>query len=139
MLLVVGSVREDLILKHKRTKSFTVQDYRYLIDALAQVQRVVVTPNVLTEASNLLRQHRDPEKSKLVEKLRELIEGAEEKFIKSSDASTAATFGRLGLTDTTLLQLASNEIPLITTDLDLYLEALKKGETAAFNFNHLRA
>ncbi len=59
VLLVVGSAGRDLIAKRRRLREYTVEDYELLIDLLSPVDQVFVTPNTLTETSNLLAQHND--------------------------------------------------------------------------------
>ena len=71
--------------------------------------------------------------------LRFLIEDAEEIVIASVDAARNRGFGRLGLTDAALLEVVSDATPLVTVDLDLYLEASRHAPNAAFNFRHLTA
>ena len=138
VLLVVGSAGRDLIAKHRRLKEYTAEDYDTLVDQIGRVDRVYVTPNTLTETSNLLAQHGEPERSLLFDKLRILIQGSEEIVVTSEQASGNSAFGRLGLTDAALLEAITAERPLLTVDLDLYLTALTKGEDAARNFTHLR-
>ena len=55
------------------------------------------------------------------------------------EASRNTAFPRLGLTDAALLEAVSEERPLITADLDLFLAASSKGRNAALNFTHLQA
>ena len=138
LLLIVGDVGRDLIAKHRRLREYTSGDYDILIEVLSPVNRIFVTPNTLTEASNLLAQHRDPERSRFFARLRLIIQESEEIVVASVDAASNKAFGRLGLTDAVLLEVVTEETPLITVDLDLYLAALEKNESAAFNFTHLR-
>ena len=138
VLLVVGSAGRDLIAKHRRLKAYTTEDYDILVDRLGQVDQVYVTPNTLTETSNLLAQHADPERTRFFDKLRILIQESEEIVVASAQASSNSAFGRLGLTDAALLEIVTAEAPLLTVDLDLYLAALAKGEDVAVNFTHLR-
>ena len=63
VLLVVGSVERDLIGKHRRLREYSVEDYNTLVILLEQVVQVFVTPNTLTETSNLLAQHAEPQRS----------------------------------------------------------------------------
>ena len=139
VLLVAGRTDPGLIAKHKRLKDFTAEDYDHLIDLIGGFGKVLVTPNTLTEASNLLAQHGDPERSRTFGMLRFLIEEAEEIVIASVDAARNRGFGRLGLTDAALLEVVSDATPLVTVDLDLYLEASRHAPNAAFNFRHLTA
>lgn len=138
VLLVVGSVDRGLIAKHRRLKNFTVDDYDLLLDLLTRVDRVYVTPNTLTETSNLIAYHGEPQRTVLMDKLRVTIHGSEEVVVASTDASSNSKFHQLGLTDAALLEVITAETPLITVDLDLYLAALEKGQDAAVNFTHLR-
>ncbi len=138
VLLVVGSVGRDLIAKHRRLREYTREDYETLVDMISRVDRVLVTPNTLTETSNLLAQHGEPERTRFFDRLRVLIQETEEVVVASAQASRNREFLRLGLTDAALLDVATEETPLVTVDLELYLAALAKGEDAAVNFTHLR-
>ena len=137
LLLIVGSVGRDLIPKHRRLQRFTVEDFDSLINLL-HPEQVFVTPNTLTEASNLLAQHADPERSRFFDRLKFIIQESKEIIVASTVASRNNAFGRLGLTDAALLEVATAETPLVTVDLDLYLEALAKGQDTAVNFTHLQ-
>ena len=138
VLLVVGQAGRELIARHSRTKMFAVEDYDRLIRAISRVGELRVTPNTLTEASNLLGQHGEPQRSRLLLKLRELIERNPEIVVASADAARHVAFPRLGLTDAALLEVVSADAPLLTVDLDLYVAALASGEEAAINFNRWR-
>ena len=138
VLLVVGLAGRELIAKHRRTKMFTVEDFERLIRAISPVAELRVTPNTLTEASNLLGQHGEPQRSRLLLTLRTLIERSPEIVVASVDAARRDEFPRLGLTDAALLEVVSADAPLLTVDLDLYVAALASGEEAAINFNHWR-
>ena len=150
VLLVVGATGRHLIAKHKRLKGFLESDYERLIQQLADsaepdastepatVGAVRVTPNTLTEASNLLAQHEEPERSRLFETLRFLIENSKEVVVASVEAARTSVFVRLGLTDAALLEVVSPETPLLTVDLDLYHAVAKRDHRAAVNFRHLQ-
>ena len=138
VLFVVGSVGRELIARHRRTRTFAVEDYDRLIRAISRVDSLWVTPNTLTEASNLLGQHGEPQRSQLLLKLRALIEQSTESVVASVDAVRHDLFPRLGLTDAALLEVVSADVPLLTVDLDLYVAALAGGNDAAINFNHWR-
>jgi len=149
VLLVVGMTDRCLIAKHKRLKSFLEDDYERLVRQIARTAppeastepaagAVRVTPNTLTEASNLLAQHQAPERSQFFETLRFLIENSTEVVVASADASRTSVFPRLGLTDAAFLEVASPRTPLLTVDLDLYHAAAKRDHRAAVNFRHLQ-
>ena len=139
VLLIAGRTDRSLIAKHRRLREFTLNDYDILINLIGRFGRILVTPNTLTEASNLLAQHRDPERKQCFGMLMALIEDTEEVVIASVDAAHNSAFGRLGLTDAALLEAVSDARPLITVDLDLFVEASRHAPNAAFNFRHLTA
>ncbi len=138
VLLVVGHHDPDLISKHRRARIFDIQDYNLLCRELNRFHKVLVTRNTLTEVSNLLSQHGEPEKSQLLRVLGGLIQKVDEVVVASTQASHHPSFERLGLTDAGLLEIISPETPLLTVDLDLYVEAVRGGQYRAFNFNHMR-
>ncbi len=139
VLLVVGETDTEIIAKHKRTKQFQVKDYERLAGLVNTMDRVLVTPNTLTEASNLLGQHREPERSRFFEVLNMLIMKSEEIVVSSEIASQNEAFKRLGLADAALLEVVSNSTPVVTTDLNLYLAASGRDSEAAFNFWHYQS
>lgn len=139
VLYVVGSVDPELIACHRRLRAYTADDYQTLVDLIRPRARILVTPNTLTETSNLIAQHREPQRSVFVEMLRWVIENSEEVVVASAVASRNRVFGRLGLTDAALLEVITAETPLLTTDLGLYLAALNKHYECAVNFTHHRS
>ena len=131
VLLVVGSVDRRIIATHRRTRTFTPEDYDWLLEILDDLDQVYVTPNTLTEASNLLKSSTD---TRFLETLQRLIEISQEVVVAGATAAKNPRFTHLGLTDSVLLEVVSEERPLLTVDLELYSAALGKGEEAAINF-----
>ena len=55
VLLTTGTLNTSYIEGHKRTGHYTVEDFDLLLAIIDQFQFLVVIPNILTEASNLLK------------------------------------------------------------------------------------
>jgi hypothetical protein len=129
----------DYVDKHKRLKEFTVDDFDLLREQLSVATEIVVTPNTLTETSNLIDHIADPARSRIYATLRSLVKspGVTERYIESASAVDNLQLPQLGLTDCVLLDACSSGTPLITVDLRLYLAAISRGDKA-LNFNHLR-
>jgi len=138
VLLVVGLTDRTLITKHKRTRSFELADFDLLTQFLSNFDEVVVTPHILTEASNLVSQIGEPILSAVRHTFSTLLETQREEFQPSHIVANHNLFIRLGLTDCAVLNLVKDKTPLITVDLDLYLAAAATNSNAE-NFNHLRA
>ena len=137
LLLIVGSTSKKYISKHKRLKAYSETDFDLLKNFIASVPNVFVTPNTLTETSNLAGQIPEPARTKIFEVFRNYIQSADEHYCESRRAITRKEFIRLGLTDSVILHEMTDDFILLTDDLDLYLAAKSKGYPAE-NFNHLR-
>jgi hypothetical protein len=133
----VGKTSERFVETHKRTSSYTVEDFILLDLMLSDATKIVVTPNILSETSNLLRHFSDPGRSQVLEFFKFFIENACEIYTKSTDVIKNESFGRLGLTDTSILSAQEKDFILLTDDLDLYLVSDALGRTV-INFSHLR-
>lgn len=138
VLLVVGSVDERQVPSFRRTRAYTREDFRLLIGFMARFGALVVTPHILSEATNLLDDLKEPLRSTAFLFLRELISRSEERFEASAELAGRQQFVRLGLADTAVHSVAEAGAALLTADLDLYLAASATSRHAV-NFNHLRS
>lgn len=137
MLLVVGLASPAFIATHRRLGAFDITDYARLTQLIAPFGEIVFTPNVLTEISNLMRSTPKTHYARLAQVFGTVIGQAAETYVASREASRRTEFAALGLTDATILQSLDRDTVLLTTDLDLYLAALKAGHQVQ-NYNHLR-
>jgi len=137
MLLLVGSTSKEYISKHKRLRAYSEMDFDLLIKYLSSASNIFVTPNILTETSNLIGQIAEPARTKILMVFSDYIKFADERYCESRQAISRKEFIRLGLTDSVLLHEMTDSFILLTADLDLYLAAKNEGY-AVLNFNHLR-
>jgi hypothetical protein len=137
VLFVVGTTKRGFVTRHKRLKAFSLEDFDLLCRVIASTAEVLVTPNTLTETSNILGYIDEPARTEVFQTFRSLVPSMQEEFVESRTAVGAKEFLRLGLTDAALLEIASESRSLLTVDLDLYLSVLNRGASAV-NFNHLR-
>lgn len=135
VLLVVGTASGSYIARHKRLRAYTQRDFVLLTDLLAGASRVIVTPNTVTETSNLVGQIPEPVRSRIYAVFRAFLSVADETYIESKQAAQHHAFPRLGVTDAVLLNIVSSGHTILTADLDMYLEATRR-DYAAINFNH---
>lgn len=138
VLLVVGLASPDYVLQHKRLRAYSQSDFTLLKELISAAPVIIVTPNTLTEASNLLRQIPEPARTHIALTFRAILELTEEHYVESRQAAERKEFVRLGLTDAVLLNTTAEAHVLLTADLDLYLAAVNDGRSAV-NFNHYRA
>ncbi len=137
VLLVIGLTDRNLVPKHKNAKTFEKADYDLLVDILSSYDAIAVTLHILAETSNLVSQIGEPVSSSVRLTFSNLLQSQEEIYLASRDSAKHPLFVRLGLTDTSILQVIRSDTPLLATDAGLYLEASKVNPVAT-NFNHLR-
>ncbi|CAN5297022.1 hypothetical protein BH23BAC1_BH23BAC1_48190 [soil metagenome] len=119
LLLVIGSYNISHVKKFKRTNTFTENDY-YLLLKLIKSSQIILTPNIITEASNLLESYHE-EKIKIgLIALKKIIKSFEEKFEYSDILSEMDSFLKFGLTDSSINRLCRSGVIAITVDLPLF-------------------
>jgi hypothetical protein len=138
LLLVIGAVDKRWIGRHKRSKNFVARDWQLLLDHMGNAT-LVTTPHILAETSNLLRKGglAAPATDQLMSRLAQFISLAREQHIPARDVIGTQLYLRLGLTDAAILSIEEPDVHLLTTDVNLYIAAIRQGRKAT-NFNHLR-
>lgn len=126
LLLVVGLTDRSLIRKHKRTSHLSVDDFDQLWEVVDRYPRLLTTPGVLTEVSNHLDHHAEPERGLLFKVLAEVIGRLVEIHRPSEEVRADEAFPRLGLTDTGLLFL-DDKPHVVTSDGKLCQELARRG------------
>jgi hypothetical protein len=138
ILLVVGLASPDYVARHKRLSDYTTNDFDLLTSILSRVARIVVTPNILTETSNLAVQIPEPARSHIAATFGILVNAVNERYMPSRRAVGRPDFARFGLSDAVILEMVEEDATLLTADQGLYLAALNSGLPAE-NFIYLRA
>lgn len=136
LLLLIGGLGEKHITSFKRTNIFDNSDYLLLIKLINR-SNVILTPNVLTESSNLIRTYDDSIGNKASIELKRIIASTKEIFIHSTLLTQNKCFLKFGLTDSSIYNLASKGVTAITVDAPLYGLLYNKGYPV-INFNHVR-
>ena len=137
LLLFIGTFDPFLLSSFKRTGDFTAEDHQLLLLLLQPFERIITTPNILTEVSNLSNQMGEPKRSLYFDLFAEQIPKMDELYILSSAASSSPVFIRFGLTDSGIVSLPPNEYLVMTADRPLagYLASIG---IDVINFNDLR-
>ncbi len=138
LVYLLGCIDPQLITKFKRTNSrYCVEDFQILDELIRKFKKIITTPNILTEVSNLGGQLNDNIKKKFFELLSMFIQKTTEEYVQSSEISKDNLFIKFGITDRGLLKLAKEKYLIITDDYKLSSYCIKEG-FSSINFNHLR-
>lgn len=137
VLLAVGLTSAGINAKHKNLTEFTRDDFDLLLFLLGRDARLILLPNTVSEAANLLRHHRDPKRRAIMETFAHLIAANREYHIASPVVAARKEYHRLGITDATILQGGAPDREILTADAGLYIAAMQLGMRAT-NFNHKR-
>ena len=131
-LLVVGTVDPRRVTRHRRTSAYSRGDYQALVRFIGS--DILLTPNVATEASNLLRY--DDRDGRLSTALRLFCLAALEIYAPTAEVVGRAEYAWLGVADAALLAAARPGVMLLTADGALYDAAARAG-CAVEHFDNL--
>lgn len=137
ILLIVGATDRRYISAHKRTKKYLESDFDLLLSIIQKFDEVVLTPNTLSETSNLLPGIAEPAKTSVATTFIRMVSSLKEDYQESKLLVKHPAFVRLGLADCALMTLGQMGDVVLTDDFPLYREALEKG-VSAYNFTHER-
>lgn len=143
LLLLVGTVDERSI-GGKRTERYSVDQFHFLSDYLKGFQRLITTPHILTEVSNLGGSIFSGKRRKAFFLLLAMpglfrVEAADDFIIEQQPKRQEVRpihLARLGLTDAVIAKLCEQRILLISDDFDLVGLVCGVGGEAV-NFTHL--
>jgi hypothetical protein len=99
LLLTVGRYSVQRIASFKRTASYEIEDYQTLSTLVSRFDRLITTPNILTEVDNLGRQLPMREHDGFAQALRTIVVRSLEVARPSVRLVDSVQFIRHGLTD----------------------------------------
>ncbi len=139
LLYFVGRYDRGLIERWPRTNDrFVSVDYDLLLLLLEPFEKLIVTPHVLTEVSNMLGYLAEPAKTGCRVLLAQIINSVmQEKRTPGASLSEDPAFVPFGITDTSILDAAVGSYLVLTDDLPLYAYLLAQG-VEVLNFNEIR-
>ncbi|MEW6130426.1 MAG: PIN domain-containing protein [Acidobacteriota bacterium] len=137
LLYFIGRCDPNQISKFKRTRQFVIEDYELLIDLLHSFKKIITTPNILTEVSNLSGQLGEPFKTEFFTHFVSEISTLEEHYVASQEAIKIEEFVKVGLTDSCIFDLSKDKYLVLTDDFKLS-QYLQKKSIDVINFNHIR-
>ncbi|GAA4399493.1 PIN domain-containing protein [Nibrella viscosa] len=138
VLYAVGLYDRKRIEQYKRTRNYAPADFDLLIRFISFFPKAVTTPNILSEASNLL-EGTTYQCGPLLSYFPQQIQVLEEVYLPSYQTmvTNQPVFTKFGLSDTVSYELAKRQYLVLTDDLD-FCYYLQGNNLPALNFNNLR-
>ncbi len=136
LLFFFGGYDRRQILTNPRLATFTQDDFDLLIRLLERFQRIITTPNILTEVSNLSNAIPENQRTAYFASFAARLAVLEEQQVASSTALTNR-FAKFGLTDAVIATIAKDRYRVLTDDFRLS-QSLQIDGIETLNFNHLR-
>jgi len=134
LLLVVG-IYDPRSIGQRRTAAYTPSDFRLIEVVVDRLDKIVVTPNIMTEVDNLSRSLRD--KQRLALAIQHIYRKISEVYRPSGEAIASPVYQQIGLTDTHIMAMASEHFLVITDDFPLY-HRISNLNRDVININHIR-
>jgi hypothetical protein len=137
LLLFIGLYDRRRILSFGRTQGYTSKDFDMLVEMINFFGKVVTTPNILTEVSNLSGKLNVKEKEAYFTDFANHVSRFDEEYAASDHLCSLSHFTKFGLTDAGIINGAAGKYLVLTDDFKLsaYLESER---IDVINFNHIR-
>jgi hypothetical protein len=142
LVFVSGQLGQGIFQKFKRIQDYSISDYQLLVRFLSAFKRLITTPHILTEVSNLANSLPQNYKPEWYANFASLIASQEkdamilEKWIPAAELSRGPEFIAFGITDAALGRLAAEAL-VVTEDFRLAGYLQSQG-IDVLNFHHLR-
>ena len=136
LVFVIGSISPTLLGVAKRVKEYRPSDYDLLKTYLSFFDEIILLPNTISEASNLIDHLKGDRRQDCMEFLAGLT-AAGERYVPSSLAAKRSEYMALGITDAAILCTLEPGTCLLTADEDLFVAATCREHEAQY-FRFLR-
>ena len=138
LLFLIGGYDRSLVERFPRTANrFVSADFDTLASLLGGFERIVTTPHILTETSNFVGQLSGRVKAGCFARLAHNIPAMREAYIAGEDLVRHEPFVKLGITDASIIEVASEPYLVLTDDFRLYNFLATRG-IDVLNFNNIR-
>lgn len=135
LLALIGGTSS--IVEFKRTKGYTAQDYQLLLNVMDQFEKLISTPHILAEVSNLTNGLYGSQLFDFYATLKHSLSSLIEIHSPALHISRDYELSPYGLTDVGIIATAKNNYLVLTDDLRVAGFAHQHCVDVV-NFNHIR-
>lgn len=119
ILFLAGQINENKIGRYTRNSLYSKEDYYFLLRILADYDRIITSPNIFTEVDNILNRIQGEDKYRYLILVKTIFKQTLEKYIKTETVAENWFFDSLGITDSSILMMATDCDLLISGDASL--------------------
>jgi len=116
ILFLVGQINENKIKNYTRNSIYSKEDYYFLINILSKYDRIITSPNILTEVDNILNRITGDDKYRYLAIVKNIYKQTIEKYLETESVSQNWFFDILGITDSAIIIMARECDLLISAD-----------------------
>lgn len=138
LLLIIGIFDKQFIGNYSRLNKYDDEDFEILKVFVGEFNKLIITPHILTELSNLSFFIKEPKLSEYIQILVKTLKAFHEETLNKDAILNLNLLPKLGVTDSTFIEVAkTKKYLLITDDFDAYINS-QLLKIDAINFNHIR-
>ncbi|MGA2329921.1 MAG: hypothetical protein ABSH05_27055 [Bryobacteraceae bacterium] len=137
IVLLIGRQDRSAVSRFPHSKEYTAAEFDVLDRFVRRFRRIITTPHILTEVSNLSGKLRGDDLTLFRAMLAQEICQYEERQRAAQEVVQSPYFAKLGLTDAGIERIARDGLLVLTDDLAL-AGALEKVRIDVLNFNRIR-
>lgn len=120
ILLLIGQWRPERVATFRRTRNrFVAEDYDRVSELLDPLERIVTTPNILTEVSNLAGHLKSLERPSFFSLFAQSFARFDIRDVPAPASAAMPEFAKFGLTDAGIISLAREGYLVVTIDFPL--------------------
>ncbi|XOB46488.1 MAG: hypothetical protein ACKKMV_03490 [Candidatus Nealsonbacteria bacterium] len=141
ILYLIGSWSPDYIGKSRVTydRGYTVEDFRIINRLLQFFKKIIITPQILAELSNLTFDREASQFKGYFAEVIGFVNKCNEKYISKDDMISKPFLSKIGFTDQSIIEASKNNNLLVLTDDFPLVGFLTSSKCDFINLNHIRA
>lgn len=137
LVLIVGTLRPDMLSKHARLKAFDSDFFNFVRAQAGADTKHVSTPHILTEVSNLLGSGKQQIVDRGNQVFRNYVAKLNEVYRASKELVDLPVFTSIGLADTSIASLSKGGLRIVTVDWELCNRLTDEGFDVVNPWHHL--
>lgn len=138
LVYFLGRYQPDLIASFKRTSVYDEDDFELIAEIIAASKQILVTPNIMTEVSNLANSLDAQTRIHFFESFWGTFKSLNEEHIPTQDAIQWQYFSKYGVTDSTIAVASRLKKCLVVTDDYKLANVLFKENIPCLNLNTIK-